>query len=148
MKLSDIGPMINAAGEVAKVWGGAVSIAGILGAALIYFGFGFDVKTPWSAISARAAAAELKVADMGTRLDTQQQQIQTQQTQINTVLETLKEESCDTKRLMRDRYAKDLDEAQTELNKNPTSPILLRARDTAKTNIANMDARLSAPPCV
>ena len=67
-----------------------------------------------------------------------QQEVQIQATQKQT---------CIILQLLRDRYIKEQLDAQEELNKNPTSPTLQRARDEAKANVEYFDAEQRIARC-
>lgn len=150
MKITDIGSAVAMAGNFAKAWGGVASLAtiiGSLGALLVWVGFGFSITTPLTTLVNRANAADAKIVDMGAKLDTQQHQIETQQTQLNVVIQQAQSQGCIAWQLLKDRYLADEKEAQDELNKSPGSFIVQNALALTKANVAKMDAKLNAPPC-
>lgn len=111
-----------------KEFAGVAALAGALIAAT-----GVTVSPPWA-----------------TRADVEKTQktIETIQTQQTEQIEQTKSQQCIILQLLKDRYLKEQADAQEELNKNPTSPTLQRVRDEAASNVAKLNAKLSAPPCV
>lgn len=107
----------------------------IIGAAAVYSALsvlGLGVITPWPA-----------KAD----IDSVQQSIIRQQKQIDAILTQSQIQSCTMWAVLRDQYAKDLDEAKAEFAKTH-SALAARARDAAETKVAQMNKNLSQAPCV
>jgi hypothetical protein len=127
-----------------KEWSGAMlAIGAVLFAVLSWIGTTFHVgfTLPWDGFEAKAEA-------LTTKFDAQQQTIQKQQQQLDIIIQQSQQQGCDTWQLLRDRYKKDQDDAQAELNVTPTSVTLQRARDEAKAKVEKYDIKLHAAPCV
>ncbi len=110
-----------------KELAGAVALVGGLVA-----GAGFYLIPPW------AARADVEAI---------QKTIVTIQSQQQSQIDRGNEQNCTILQLLKDRYEKEQRDAQEELNKNPLSGTLQRARDEAATKVTQINAKLSAPPC-
>ena len=93
---------------------------------------GFSINPPW------ATPADFKVLD--TRIIVMQRQ------QTNQFSNTAKQ-NCIILQLLRDRYLKEQLDAQLELNKNPESPTLQRARDEARANVEYLESEQRIARC-
>jgi hypothetical protein len=108
----------------------AAGLVALLGA--LVAGIGFTVDPPWP------NKDDLKAT---------QKIIETIQRQQTNQIRSAAKQSCVILQLLKDRYLKEQSEAQTELNKNPSSPTLQRARDEAKVYVEYLDSEQRVARC-
>lgn len=111
-----------------KEFAGVAALGGALIAAT-----GFTVSPPW------ATKADVENVQGSIEKVQQQQAGQIQQSQ---------DQQCIILQLLADRYRKEQADAQDELNKNPNSATLQRARDEASTKLTQINQKLNSAPCV
>lgn len=112
-------------------------VAAFLGALVV--GAGFTISPPW--------ATHADVSAIRTSGDETRHLIEKVQQQQDNQIKNSEKQTCIILQLLRDRYEKEQNDAQAELNKTPTSPTLQRARDEAKANVEYLDSEQRNARC-